>query len=90
MLSSSKPEASGFDLLERLDVVPRLIFTTAYDEFALRAFEVNALDYLLKPIRPDRLAAAVDKTRTAWRDERATAAPAVKPFSSANGSRVPP
>jgi two-component system LytT family response regulator len=42
--------ACGFDLLERLDPVPLVIFTAAYDEYAVRAFEVNALDYLLKPI----------------------------------------
>ena len=60
------PGASGFDLLERLERVPLLVFTTAYDEFALRAFEVNACDYLLKPIRPDRLAAALDKMRALW------------------------
>jgi two-component system LytT family response regulator len=46
--------------------VPLLIFTTAYDAHALRAFEVNAFDYLLKPIRADRLAAALDKVRAAW------------------------
>ena len=59
------PGASGFDLLEQLDHVPPVIFTTAYDEFAVRAFEVSALDYLLTPIRPERLAAALDRIRTA-------------------------
>ena len=63
-LDIKMPGATGFDLLERLDRVPLLVFTTAYDEFALRAFEVNACDYLLKPIRPDRLAAALDRMRT--------------------------
>jgi len=67
------PGASGFDLLERLGAVPLLIFTTAYDEYAIRAFDVSAFDYLLKPIRPERLAAALDLTRTAW----AAARPAV-------------
>src|SRR5262249_27985741 len=47
-----------------------LIFTTAYDQHALRAFEVNAFDYLLKPIRPDRLSAAIEKTRAAWSASR--------------------
>lgn len=65
-LDIKMPGATGFDLLERLDRVPMLIFTTAYDEFALRAFDVNAFDYLLKPIRPDRLAAALEKTRALW------------------------
>jgi two-component system, LytTR family, response regulator len=70
------PGSSGFDLLERLERVPLLVFTTAYDEFAIRAFEVNACDYLLKPIRPDRLAAALDKMRTLWTAMRAAAMPA--------------
>jgi two-component system LytT family response regulator len=58
------PGGSGFDLLGRLENVPRVIFTTAYDHHAVRAFEVNALDYLLKPIEPERLAAAIARTRS--------------------------
>lgn len=50
---------TGFDLLERIDHPVRVVFVTAFDAFALRAFEVNALDYLLKPINPQRLAQAV-------------------------------
>ena len=57
------PGQSGFDLLHELDVVPQIIFTTAHDEFAIRAFEVNALDYLLKPVEPDRLDAALNRVR---------------------------
>ena len=53
------PGGSGFDLLTRLEHLPQVIFTTAHDEHAVRAFEVNALDYLLKPIDPARLAAAL-------------------------------
>jgi two-component system LytT family response regulator len=64
-LDIQMPGGSGFDLLARLDHVPRVIFTTAYDHHAVRAFEVNALDYLLKPIEPQRLAAALVKARTA-------------------------
>ena len=60
-LDIKMPGGSGFDLLARLAHVPRVIFTTAYDQHALRAFEVNALDYLLKPIEPERLAAALLK-----------------------------
>ena len=55
------PGGSGFDLLDRLDRVPEIIFTTAYDAYATRAFEVDALDYLVKPIEPDRLAAALER-----------------------------
>lgn len=59
-------EESGFDLLKQLgDVDFQLIFTTAHSEFAIRAFRVNALDYLLKPIEPDLLQAAVKKAREA-------------------------
>jgi two-component system, LytTR family, response regulator len=57
------PGMNGFDLLQRLDDVPQVIFTTAYDEYALKAFEVSALDYLVKPVDPDRLAAAVSKLK---------------------------
>ena len=62
-LDIQMPEKTGFELLEMLPTVPRVIFTTAYDEFALQAFEINALDYLLKPIDPKRLSEAVDKIR---------------------------
>src|SRR5215469_1185150 len=62
-LDIKMPGGSGFDLLARLERVPRVIFTTAYDQHAVRAFEVNALDYLLKPIEPERLAAALLKVR---------------------------
>lgn len=69
-LDIQMPGMTGFDLLERLDDVPQVIFTTAYDAYALKAFEVNALDYLLKPIAPARLAAALAKVRMAPRQER--------------------
>ena len=60
-LDIQMPGKTGFDLLEMLDSVPKVIFTTAYDEYALKAFEVNALDYLLKPIQPERLAESIKK-----------------------------
>jgi two-component system, LytTR family, response regulator len=60
-LDIQMPGKTGFDLLSELDRSPQVIFTTAYDEYALKAFEVNALDYLLKPIEPKRLADAVMK-----------------------------
>lgn len=63
-LDVQMPGKSGFDLLEEIrGEMPRVIFTTAYDEFALRAFEVNALDYLMKPITPERFAAALTRIR---------------------------
>jgi two-component system, LytTR family, response regulator len=60
-LDIQMPGRTGFQLLESLDTVPMVVFTTAYDEFAIKAFEVNALDYLLKPIQPERLSEAVRK-----------------------------
>ncbi|GGZ19588.1 DNA-binding response regulator [Echinicola pacifica] len=63
-LDIQMPEKTGFDLLAELDAVPDVIFTTAYDEFALKAFEVNALDYLLKPIEPSRLSEAILKLQS--------------------------
>ena len=60
-LDIQMPGKSGFDLLEMLERVPKVIFTTAFDEYALKAFEVNALDYLLKPIQPERLAESINK-----------------------------
>jgi two-component system LytT family response regulator len=60
-LDIQMPGKTGFDLLEMLERVPKVIFTTAYDEYALKAFEVNALDYLLKPIQPERLAESIKK-----------------------------
>ena len=60
-LDIQMPDKTGFELLEMLDNVPKVIFTTAYDEYALKAFEVNALDYLLKPIDPNRLKESIDK-----------------------------
>lgn len=60
-LDIQMPGCSGFDLLERLDSPPPIIFVTAFDNYAIRAFEVNALDYLLKPVEPERLARAIDR-----------------------------
>jgi two-component system LytT family response regulator len=62
-LDIQMPGLTGFDLLERLEDLPQTIFTTAYDEYAIKAFEVNALDYLLKPVVPARLAAALARVR---------------------------
>jgi two-component system LytT family response regulator len=71
-LDIQMPGKTGFDLLAELEKVPKVIFTTAYDEFALKAFEVNALDYLLKPIDPLRLADAIQKLQTELQLEQAS------------------
>ncbi|HVO75178.1 MAG TPA: response regulator [Ignavibacteriaceae bacterium] len=60
-LDIQMPGKNGFELLEELDSVPTVVFTTAYDEYALKAFEYNAMDYLLKPIEPKRLEETVKK-----------------------------
>jgi len=60
-LDIQMPGKTGFELLEELEKVPKVIFTTAYDEFAIKAFDVNALDYLLKPIQEERLKDAITK-----------------------------
>jgi two-component system, LytTR family, response regulator len=64
-LDIEMPGMSGFELLEHLDDVPGVIFTTGYDQYAIRAFEVSALDYLMKPIAPERLEAALARVRPA-------------------------
>jgi two-component system LytT family response regulator len=70
-LDVQMPGMDGFDVLRRLSgsSMPAVIFVTAYDEFALKAFEANALDYLLKPINDERLAEAIERARQA-RDEK--------------------
>ncbi len=73
-LDIQMPGKTGFDLLEMLDSSPRIIFTTAYDEYALKAFEVNALDYLLKPIREDRFNESMQKLLNEEKDKLASKA----------------
>jgi len=82
-LDVQMPGRNGFQLLESLESVPAVIFVTAFDEYALRAFEVSAVDYLMKPVAPERLAAALQRLtkRTASEpDESAeTASPPALP-----------
>lgn len=62
-LDIQMPEIDGFEMLEKLEHIPMVIFVTAYDEFAIKAFEVNALDYLLKPVDPNRLKETINKIK---------------------------
>ncbi|MEM9680724.1 MAG: response regulator transcription factor [Bacteroidota bacterium] len=55
------PETSGLQLLEELTMVPEVVFTTAYDQYAVKAFELNALDYLVKPLRQERFSKTIEK-----------------------------
>ncbi|MFH0778704.1 MAG: response regulator [Candidatus Eisenbacteria bacterium] len=64
-LDIQMPGHSGFEVLEQLEATPHIVFVTAYDEYALRAFDVNALDYLLKPVNPARLAKAITRIESA-------------------------
>lgn len=61
---------NGFDLFDRIDITCKIIFVTAYDEYAVRAFEVNALDYILKPLKRDRIAQAVKRLFVTRKNER--------------------
>ena len=82
LIESEKPDVvfldiqlrheNGFDLLEKVEHNFNLIFVTAFDEFAIRAFEINALDYLLKPVNPKRLKASIDKL---YKEDVASALP---------------
>lgn len=63
-LDIQMPEKTGFDLLEELDYIPHVVFVTAYDEFAIKAFEVNAFDYILKPVETERLKQTLTKIRS--------------------------
>lgn len=72
-LDIQMPGKTGFEMLQELDAAPHVIFVTAYDEYALKAFEVNALDYLLKPVEPKRLAETLQKLLVAEEKEAALA-----------------
>jgi len=71
-LDIQMPKINGFEMLELVDQPPAVIFTTAFDEFAIKAFEAHAIDYLLKPFNQERF----DKAIAKWRDQRNTQAPA--------------
>ena len=74
MLDVQLPGGTGFDLLDRVDHLPCVVVTTAYDQHALDAFERDAIDYLVKPIVPQRLAAALDRVRARMAARRALSA----------------
>jgi two-component system, LytTR family, response regulator len=72
-LDIAMPEKDGFTLLEELDHVPKIVFVTAYDQYAIKAFEADALDYLLKPTKPERLLKTIEKVRSEIQVERENA-----------------
>jgi two-component system LytT family response regulator len=72
LLDIQMPELDGFDVLQALEMarLPEIIFVSAFDQYALRAFQVHALDYVLKPVEPERLSEALDHARVRLRDRR--------------------
>lgn len=72
-LDIQMPKINGFEMLELVDQLPAIIFTTAFDEYAIRAFESHAVDYLLKPFSQERLDKAIQK----WMDQRQPVTPSV-------------
>jgi two-component system LytT family response regulator len=84
-LDVQMPGGTGFDLLAQLERLPRVIFTTAYDHYAVKAFEVSAIDYLLKPIEPERLSAALSKVQAAALAAMSSTLPANEPASKQEG-----
>jgi len=77
-LDINMPEKDGFQLLEELDEAPMVIFTTAFDEYAIKSFEYNALDYLMKPINAKRFEAAIDKITERLNDRKVSETPIEK------------
>src|SRR5256885_7149982 len=90
-LDIQMPGLTGFELLERLDRDVAVVFTTAYDRYAVDAFTVNSIDYLLKPIEPERLDRALDKAErmTAPRAAGAATAPRGNPALPREGGAAP-
>jgi two-component system LytT family response regulator len=87
-LDIQMPGKTGFDMLAELDRAPHVIFTTAYDEYALKAFEVNALDYLMKPVEPKRLADALNKLQQAEEKEMAVTLSGISRGILSDGDQV--
>lgn len=90
ILDIQMPEMDGFEVVAQLDPddAPAVVFATGYDEFAIRAFEANAVDYLLKPIRPERLTAALGRVAERLRAGKAGQDPALA-ISAALGGVAP-
>lgn len=82
------PGVDGMTLAQTHLDLPPIVFCTAYDEFAVKAFEVNAVDYLLKPVRPERLASALEKVRAKQHASKEAVAKALHAVAPANGTRI--
>jgi two-component system, LytTR family, response regulator len=80
LLDIQMPDGTGFDVLRGLDDPPAVIFVTAFDHFALRAFEINAVDYLLKPVQNDRLREAIERAIARSESGAPVSSDALPPF----------
>src|ERR1700753_320210 len=87
LLDIQMPGGTGFDLLSRLEHVPRVIFTTAHNQHAVQAFEINAVDYLLKPIDPRRLATALERVEVEAATPSEPRGPVLEQLFVKDGSR---
>nr|WP_136252795.1 LytTR family DNA-binding domain-containing protein [Ningiella ruwaisensis] len=72
LLDIDLPDGDGFDLLQQTEQVPQVIFVTAFNEYAIKSFEFNALDYLLKPVRKERLIKSLEKVKIASNNQKLT------------------
>jgi two-component system LytT family response regulator len=91
LLDIQMPKLSGFEVLELLgERAPAVIFVTAYDEFALRAFEVHAVDYLLKPVEPPRLKSALERATARLKNTAASPAPSAQTTQALLTAARPP
>lgn len=88
-LDVQMPKLSGFDVLELIGTETCVIFVTAYDQYAMRAFDVHAVDYLLKPVGRVRFEAALDRAKSRLRDKPRPAQPAISPTELAAAARAP-
>lgn len=71
-LDIQMPEMDGFEMIKKLDQIPKVVFVSAYDDYAIEAFKVNALDYLMKPVDPDRLKETIEKLKNNTEDDEFT------------------
>ena len=85
LLDIQMPGLDGFEVIEALEDPPLVIFVTAYDEYAIRAFEINALDYLLKPFSRERLKKAIRRAREALEEGRKLGASTAEGFATRLG-----
>lgn len=89
LLDIRMPGLDGLSLAERYPQLPAIIFVTAYDEYAVRAFELAAVDYLLKPVRPERLASSLERIRARSQVEHVQPVSSSPPPMASHVQRVP-